>query len=226
MLARILVLGLVLIGVQAYSQQKILLVGNSLTYTNNLPSLLDEIASMKGKQWETTCLCYPNFGLEDHVHDPTTKAEILSKAYSWVIFQQGPSSQADGRASLLRFGDSLSQWSITGGAKPALFMVWTSLDWAGTWPLVIQNHRDAADQIGAMLIPVGENWQAYLKAFPTDALYTADEFHPSLLGSYLAAASIFQTMDNSLTYDSINVPDDLSRQEWKRIHSILHSNED
>ena len=44
----------------------VLFVGNSLTYTNDMPVMLQAIAEAAGKSFEYRSLTAPNFSLEDH----------------------------------------------------------------------------------------------------------------------------------------------------------------
>ena len=53
-------------------------------------------------------------------------------------------------------------------------------------------HRRVADQIGALLAPVGENWWEYKKSHPTLELYAEDGGHASPAGSDFAAKQIWE----------------------------------
>ena len=48
--------------------QKILFVGNSLTYSNNLPEILEDIAKESGIEIKTKSLCFANYAIADHLN--------------------------------------------------------------------------------------------------------------------------------------------------------------
>ena len=46
---------------------KILFIGNSLTYTNNLPELVEKLGEKSNVKIKTQMLAKPNYALEDHL---------------------------------------------------------------------------------------------------------------------------------------------------------------
>lgn len=173
---------------------RILFVGNSLTYTNDLPSMVRDIAAANDIQIETEMLAYPNYALEDHWQDGNFQKLMNEKNFNYVIVQQGPSSQQDGRAMLLDYGERFKKICEEKGARLVFFMVWPSRANYQTFPGVINNYRDAALQTESMLCPVGEVWKSYMDATNDFTYYGADGFHPSMEGSTKAAHIIYQSL--------------------------------
>ena len=97
----------------------VLFVGNSLTYTNDLPEMVASLGAWHGLTIETDCICLPNYGLEDHWNEGHLQAKIRNGEYDVVIFQQGPSSQTYGRLSLIQYGGLISQFAKEHGMIPA-----------------------------------------------------------------------------------------------------------
>ncbi len=176
---------------------RILFVGNSLTYTNNLPAMVQAIGVNNDIQLETEMLAYPNYALEDHWHDGKFQKLMNEKYYNYVIVQQGPSSQQDGRDMLFDYGDRFKKVCDEKGARLVFFMVWPSRGNYQTFAGVIQNYRDAATQTESMLCPVGEAWKSYIDSTQDFTYYGADGFHPSLNGSQVAAQMIYNTIFNN-----------------------------
>ncbi len=173
---------------------KILFVGNSLTYTNDLPSLVEQEAKSRGVKVRTLTLAYPNYAIIDHWNDGEVQKYIKSEKYDYVIVQQGPSSQNEGRRMLIEDGGKLSKLCDQSGAKLVYFMVWPSQSYYNTFDGVIKNHQDAAKENNAILCPVGVAWKAYLESTKDYSLYGSDGFHPSPKGSRLAAEVIVDTL--------------------------------
>lgn len=172
----------------------ILFVGNSLTYTNDLPLLLKKYAKQKGVVVSTKMIAYPNYAIEDHWNDGKVQKLIESKKYDFVIIQQGPSSQPDGRKMLIDYGKKYNKLCMSSNAKLCYFMVWPSLRYYHTFENVIKNHKDAAAANSSILLPVGKVWKEYIKTTKDYGYYSADRFHPSLKGSQVAAKVIFETL--------------------------------
>ena len=171
---------------------RVLFVGNSLTYQNDLPSILQALIDSAGLGPSTMArVAFPNFGLEDHWIDGTARAAIASRRWSIVAMQQGPSA-TEGRPSLLEFTERFAPLITGAGARPALYMVWPSRARAFDFDGVSESYRMAADLVGGLLFPVGDAWRAAWRMDSTLALYGPDGFHPSPSGSYLAALVMFE----------------------------------
>jgi len=186
-----------------YSQQEIsdnktttdfniLFIGNSLTYTNNLPQLVKTYAKLKGIDINTKMIAYPNYAIEDQWNDGQVQKLISSKKYDFVIIQQGPSSQSDGRKMLMDYGKKYYSLCKLNEVKLCFFMVWPSLNYYHTFDDVVKNHKDAASINNSILLPVGKKWKDYIDSTNNMEYYGSDGFHPSLKGSQFAAKVIVE----------------------------------
>ncbi len=172
----------------------ILFIGNSLTYTNNLPKLVKKRAKLKGIIIKTKMIALPNYAIMDHWDDGKAQQLIKSKQYDFVIIQQGPSSQAEGREMLIEYGEKYSALCKNNNAKLSYFMVWPSLSYYHTFTSVINNYRDAAKINDAILCPVGEVWKKNFDSTNNFDYYGGDGFHPSIKGSQVAADVIVENL--------------------------------
>ena len=108
--------------------------------------------------------------------------------------QQGPSALEESRQILLEYTRRFDQEIRASGAKTALYMVWPSEARFKDFERVIESYRLAADEVKAMLFPVGRAWREAWKRDAKMALYSGDRFHPSVAGSYLAALVIYEKL--------------------------------
>ncbi len=174
--------------------KSILFVGNSLTYTNDLPGIVARIGRNSGVEIVTEMIAYGNYSLEDHWNDGQLQKLISSKKYDFVVVQQGPSSQADGRIMLLDYGTKIKNLCTLYNTNLAFFMVWPAQANLHTFDGVISNHSNAAVATNSLLCPVGKIWKEYFLKTGDYAYYGPDMFHPSQSGSENAALIIFKTL--------------------------------
>ena len=194
----ILLYVLIFVNFNTFSQNNatvhLLFVGNSLTYTNDLPSLVKEHASEKGYKIKTKMIAFPNYGLEDHWNDGKIQELVKSNKFDYIIIQQGPSSQEYGRISLLEYGKKLKSLCNKNKTQLVFFMVWPSRAYYHTYNGVIKNYTNAAKDNDALLCPVGKVWKTHFDDTNDFSYYDYDGFHPSLEGSKIAAAVIVETL--------------------------------
>ncbi|WP_412985969.1 SGNH/GDSL hydrolase family protein [Pontimicrobium sp. IMCC45349] len=172
----------------------ILFIGNSLTYTNNLPQLVEEYAKPYGITLNTKMIAYPNYAIEDHWKDGKVQKHISSKKYDFVIIQQGPSSQKNGRKMLIEYGKKYNDLCKLNQTQLCYFTVWPSLRYYYTFDDVIKNHKDAAEINNSILLPVGKVWKEYIDTTNNKKYYSSDGFHPSITGSQIAAKIIVENL--------------------------------
>jgi hypothetical protein len=177
-----------------FSTTRVLFMGNSLTYTNNLPVLVEKFAASKGIQIETEMLAYPNYSLEDHWKDGEIQKLIASKRFGFVVVQQGPSSQTDGKEMLIEYGSKLKNLCDRSTSRLMFFMVWPSKQNLHTFDGVINNYTETATRTKSLLCPVGKVWKDHFDSTNDYSYYGPDMFHPSLKGSEVAAEIIFDTL--------------------------------
>lgn len=173
----------------------VLFIGNSLTYTNDLPQLLRTKARDEGITLSTQSISMGGYGLQDHWEDGDIQQEIESREFDFVIIQQGPSSQAEGRASLIEYGGRIAQLCRAHNAMLVYYMVWPSQSNYHTFDGVIANYTEAASLSSSKLAPVGSVWKAFFDTTSDFSYYGPDGFHPSLEGSTVAAEVIFESLD-------------------------------
>src|SRR5205823_1153249 len=178
----------------------ILFIGNSLTYVNDVPAILEALAdSAHELLLETRTVAKPDYSLEDHWNDGDARAAISKGGWSIVVLQQGPSSREESRALLVQYAKAFADPIRKVGARPALYQVWPASDRPIDFPRANESYRLAAEAVQGTLFPVGEAWLAAQALDRSIPLYAFDGLHPSVEGSYLAALVMYATLyDRSL----------------------------
>ena len=80
------------------------------------------------------------------------------------------------------------------GAKPVWFMSWAYADKPEMTAELAEAYTRAANDNGAFVIPAGLAFARALKERPDLVLYASDKRHPSLAGTYLAAATVYASL--------------------------------
>lgn len=173
----------------------VLFIGNSLTYANNLPGIVEALAdSAREPLLETRMVAKPDYSLEDHWADGDARRTIESGGWNVVVLQQGPSSLDESRALLLTYAKNFNEPITKVGARPAMYQVWPTVDRAADFPRANESYRLAASAVGGLLFPAGEGWLAAQRIDPAIPLYAFDGLHPSAEGSYLAALVMYAVL--------------------------------
>jgi hypothetical protein len=170
---------------------RILFIGNSLTYTGDVPGRLEKLARAMGRRAVVESVTAPGYSLEDHWRDGKAAAAIR-KGWDVVVLQQGTSSRQPDRSQLLEFVRRFAAPIRATGAKVALYMVWPTSDRMQDFRGAISAHREAATAVDALLVPVGEAWLRAMSADKRLRLY-ADAVHPGSLGVDLAVLTFYFT---------------------------------
>jgi hypothetical protein len=166
---------------------RVLFIGNSLTYENDLPAIIAALADSAGVArpfWYREAT-YPNYSLEDHWLDGRARAALEQRAWDIVVMQQGPSSLPENQILLRDWSLQFAPLIRAAGAQPALYMVWPPR--GGNWDGVTRSYADAAVAVDGLLFPAGEALRAIDSTGAGIPMFQADGFHPSPAGSYLAA---------------------------------------
>lgn len=196
---------------------RLLFVGNSLTYTNDMPALVKELGANDSVLIHYKMMAYPDYGLDDHLAEGKIQDEIKTGYYTYVIVQQGPSALPASQTALIqsvkKFQELCDQTKHT---KLALFMVWPSKARLFDLDRVIDSYRNAANINNALICPAGLAWKKTWLVNPSISLYGEDGFHPNISGSLLAAMTIYGKLFGKRGIELINN----KKTSWRKKISI------
>ncbi len=198
------------------SLTRVLFLGNSYTYGNDLPDQFAELARSGGQDVETGMVAEGGWRLADHVQSPETLDQIRSGRWTYVVLQeqsQIPAFEPLRTREMYPAARELVSKIRASGATPVLFLTWAHRD---GWPkyrmndyesmqLEIQKgYQEIARELDVTVAPVGTAWLAAVQEHPDLNLWREDGSHPSKQGTYLAACVfyqvIFQESPIELTY--------------------------
>jgi hypothetical protein len=172
---------------------RVLFIGNSLTYTNNLPLTVSMLASSAGDSFEVASVALPGLALVDHAAGQSEAISMIgSRHWDYVVLQQGPSSLPISRDTLIVGSEILDRHIRAVGARTAELMVWPAKVDIAAFDAVLGSYQEAARAVDGVFLPGGEAWRATWAVDPSVPLYGDDDFHPSELGTYLTALVVYE----------------------------------
>ena len=126
---------------------RVLFIGNSLTYANDLPAMvcaLARVGGTAGRSCET--VAKPDYGLEEHWNEREAR-QAIARGWDVVVLQQGPSALPESRRLLIDYTRRFDAEIKKAGARTALYMVWPSRARRGDFPGVSQSYAAAAKDV-------------------------------------------------------------------------------
>lgn len=216
----------------AQDTTKILFIGNSHTFVNDLPQTFYQLASKAGRIVYVDNITMGGATLQMHLQNPATTQKINEKHWDFVILQeqsQIPSFIPERDTMMYPYAIALdsiihSNWLCT---RTMFFMTWAHkygdlgiIQNGGTDSFEDMQQRlrsgymTIADSLKAAVAPCGWAWRKLIQTYPTIELYSADNYHPAENGTYLAActffASIFKQSAVGINYYGNVLPSDAS----------------
>ena len=199
---------------QSSQKRKVLFLGNSYTYVNNLPLLIQNIALANGDTLVYDSNCPGGQTFNGHFNDATSISKINAQAWNCVILQaqsQEPSfSPGQVAAQTLPYAIKLDSVIKHNNActETVFYETWgrkfgDASNCASYAPvctyLGMQNRLRAsyklfADTTHGIMSPAGEAWRKSIALNPNLELYSSDQSHPSLEGSYLTACVFYEVL--------------------------------
>lgn len=175
---------------------KVLFIGNSYTYTNNLPLILKELAesAQAGNRLKVKGVVKPGATLKMHWEDGEAVRLLQARRWDYVVLQEQsllPLNDAEMMNTYVRlFVADIKKV----GAQPLLFITWARQNQPETQRALTDAYTRIAREVNASVAPVGVAWQNAAKANPKISLYVSDQSHPNALGSYVAACVFYSTI--------------------------------
>lgn len=172
---------------------RILFIGNSHTYFNNMPKIVAVLAKAQGIECEVTMLAHGGWFLEQHAAEPDVKFNILYGNYDYVVLQEH-SHPFGPEETYFKAVRKLNAWIQEAGSTPVIYLTWAKKEEECEQERMTDAHRKIADEIGAILAPVGNRWWMYQKIHPDVEMYYEDGAHASIEGSKFAAKVIWKAI--------------------------------
>ncbi len=204
---------------------KVLFLGNSYTYVNNLPLITANVATSTGDTLVYDVNAIGGYTLQQHSVDATSLAKIATGDWNYVVLQEQsqlpsfpPAQVATDVFPYAKLLDSVIHHDNSCG-RTMFYMTWGrefgDTSNCASWPpvctysgmdsMLYLRYMMMADSNNALVSPVGAVRRYIIEHYPSIQLYQADESHPSEAGTYAAACTfytaIFKKDPTHITYN-------------------------
>lgn len=177
------------------STRRVLFVGNSLTYVNNLPAAFASLAP-HDSPWVVDAFTRPGARLQDDMDNPVLMRLLKHGRYTDVVFQErggdavcgldeAGCTERDEGSPTVRASVALAAVARAGGAR--VFYLGTYQPNAAVEPALIRGEQHIAQRMGAAYIEIGASWQALRSAHPEADWLAPDGMHPGRATTALMA---------------------------------------
>jgi hypothetical protein len=202
-------------GAGAGACTRVLFLGNSFTYVNDLPSTFAQLSQSAGRPVQVGMVANGGETLAQHAASSDSLGEIASQGWTYVALQEQSDTPATdtGRASMYPAARALAAAVERDGAVPMFFMTWAHRDGEPTagqasyesmQQQVDGSYLSIASELNVPVAPVGFTWYMVRHDHPEMDLWQDDGVHPTPTGTYLAAcvfyASIFRASPVGLSF--------------------------
>jgi hypothetical protein len=170
---------------------RILFIGNSLTYANDVPAMVRRLSVAAGVPLVVDAAVMPGASIGDHLDHGTARRRLEEERWDYVVLQQGPTSRPDSRELFRSDAARIAPLIAAAGARAATYMVWPIRSEPEWWDGVHRSYAIVARDLGGRFLPAGEAWRAAWRRDPRLLLYGPDGLHPTPAGSYAAALVLF-----------------------------------
>ena len=204
----------------------ILFIGNSYTYANNMPQMVSEIALSFGDTLDFESSTPGGATFNVHSTNTNTLNKISQKPWDYIVLQaqsQEPSfSPTQVANDVFPYAQILidSIESNSTCTEPIFFMTWGRkygdqqncqfyppiCTYLGMQQRLRESYLDMTFNHNATCSPVGICWKESIAQDSVLNLFSPDNSHPSIHGSYLAACAFYSTIFKKPSLGSDYIP--------------------
>jgi hypothetical protein len=185
---------------------RVLFIGNSYTFANDLPGMVRRLARSVDRNVEVGMRAPAGWWWRDHAASSETADAIADGDWDFVVLQEqsmAPADQEIARKVSYPAAEALSRSVIGNGGDVVFFITWGHrsgspqlghVTYSSMQIDIANSYQAFSDAILSEIAPVGMAWWMALAERKDIEMYQPDGSHPSAAGTYLAAAVIAATI--------------------------------
>ena len=174
---------------------RVLFIGNSYTSVNNLPGMVQALATAakEPRRFEFAALTPGGWSLQRHVDEEKSEApkKIAEGKWDFVVLQDQSQMPFVYPKVTLDYGSKLGALIKEQKATPLLYLTWAREHQPENQATITKTYTELSKALDCPIAPVGPAWEAARAQRKELVLYHADNSHPSPAGTYLAACVFY-----------------------------------
>ncbi|MBM1107706.1 SGNH/GDSL hydrolase family protein [Aurantibacter crassamenti] len=188
----------------------VLLVGNSSIYFNNMPKMLEQIATENGVELRTRLIAYGGYTLQNHLDNGEVDIILDSLKWDYVVLNEqstlGENYIVNGRPSVrestsfyktVRELDSKIKQSK---AKTVIISLYARKNAPiQDGEMLDYSYMKIAKELKMSVAPVSTVWREIQEQNSDWQLYCPDNLHPTALGSFVTASVLYSTITGNIS---------------------------
>lgn len=196
---------------RAPTVRRVLFVGNSYTYVNDLPAALTAMAQASADvRIEAASVTVGGATLRSHWTAQDAPNRIMAGGWNAVVIQGQSVEPALNPTDFRTYADRFGTLARDFGARAVFFATWPrragdavyAESWSGGSPEVFARRLDeaytaAAMRTGGATAHVGLAFLTALRARPVTVLWADDGSHPSPAGTWVAACVLYRAITDT-----------------------------
>lgn len=178
---------------------RVLFIGNSYTYFNDLPALVEQLARSAASPRFVAAGMVASGGqtLEGHWKKGRAARVIRDGQWDFVVLQEQSQRPLRNRELMYRYARLFDAEIKKAGAKTVFFLTWARKNEPELQKDLSAAYYSIAKELGAGVAPVGVAWEMAMQKNHKLRLHWADRSHPNREGSYLAACVLWAVLQES-----------------------------
>ena len=181
---------------EASGKLRVLFIGNSYTYFNNLPDMFSHLAASAKppRQVETQMVVRGGWTLKMHWEDGAALKALQQSKWDYVVLQEQSLLPITNPEMMHQYARLFDAEIKKAGAKTIFYLTWARQDHPEMQAKLSEGYQSIARELGALVAPVGIAWQNAFKENPQTVFHIEDKSHPNPAGSYMAACVLYATI--------------------------------
>ncbi len=174
---------------------KVLFIGNSHTFYNDMPQIFADICKERGKDVEVTMQAHGGVTYGWHNSQLTElRFALMYGGFDYIVMQQAAHSPCPEKEETLRDGKKIIDLARANGVTPIQTMPWAEKRDPDHQKGMYDIYNTLSEEFGVKLSPVGNVFEDVFYNHPEINMYWNDGEHASPYGSYTIALATYATI--------------------------------
>lgn len=197
---------------------KVLFIGNSHTFTHDVPSIINKLFIENNEKWEYKEMTVSGQTLKFHSTREDLLNEIKVGNYDIIILQER-ASNFDQELFNEGFNPLYDHIINNTKSKILMYMIWSNESRPEVQKTILESYRNASKNDRVSLASAGIVWDVIRHHHKDITLYM-DGNHATKIGAYLAASTLFYALTGKKEKLTVNEDSELVKELGLKIENV------